>query len=1444
VAVIAMLVVAGAAIQGAGPARRMVESATLPIDKNVLKRLGAISDYLSDKRYAEAIEVLQEIAQSDGRLLVEAQAGTPSTSAAYVNVATRCNILLSQLPPEGLAIYRRKVDAQARRWLDQWNQSRDEADLLRIVRGAYLSSVGDEALWALGEAAWDRGDYSTARLYWTQLIPLGSDLSAAELPTILRYPDADQNRDAVLARLVLCSLMEGDRPRAAAELDRFRQLAPDAEGTLAGRQGRLTELVQQLLDESIAWELTQAEDAIPTFALNPQRGGILPDRLELGASKWSHPLPPGRVTAPDPPNALLDRGPLSYHPVTYGDLVFVNNARSIWAWNLLTGEPAWPTERGTAEIYPPAPDSATGIPHSPCVGVPHFTMTVADGRLYARMGSVVTNPAEGPSETELSDSDLICLDLETGQGKLVWKRSAQELFPDAPRPWRFEGSPLVMNGRAYVALSRRRPGLEFSVACLDAATGGLLWMRDAGTSRGFVEDHQNRVSHLLLTAGGGKLYLATDAGAILALSARDGRLEWAVTYESLTPSRNLNFSNHLQQGLLPPLFHEGLLFVAPNDCSRLFCIEADSGRVRWQLRHPDPDRWRHLLGVVPGGTQGRLIVSGRALWSIDIETHEVVYGRPNGPRNLASVEQGYGRGVLVDNVILFPVREAIQVVDAATGMRIEEKSLQFGPAPETGGNLVACRGMLLIAQPERLVAYCEYSVLKKRLEQELSERLRSREDPSRNASPGDWPRLASLYWQLSDLEYAEGNLGAAIQVLRDGLQRGTALGAESSGRFPTRIVELLRQASRLARADGNTTLAIEQLQQARAYAQREADHIAVLLDLADAEASRGRAEEALATWQEILDQPELRTLPVRDSTAGEVATSLISQVIQSQGRSTYTRIEQRAEQAIQAAGNRESDLRQVLLQFPHSTAVLQAWCRLAESARDAGNPHQALEIYSRLRGREDSTVLPDEVLVSQARTLESAAYWRSAAKLWKQLAMHDATAELALKHLQHLEPLTTPPERDVGFLELAWHVPLAGERVAAARATRVPAVLAPEGTPPSGALACRLARRPEPDSGIWQCVDRASGQIRWSRSFPRPPQWCGYAESHLLIATATQLHAVTLESGGDLWTITWPDTGPTDERQIVAEPLSHVISAREPARELPLRIALRGPWLLLFDVQSGLTALQTSTGQQAWNFTPSRGRLQWNWGCQEKIVALQTLEPAATWLISLEARQRSSEREGAADPWLGPPHLSDETTVLMMADRHVECRSTLTGWIQWTYQGGMSFVYTDPVLWSAGDHLLLTVDGTTLCRINRTNGRADWSAGIAVRPLSDPRNQVISTDQAAFAASQGLLRRISLSNGSCDWERYLGSVAEQWRVSSDGRTLAAWPVDRGENPSRDSVVLCDVRTGRLIQRIPVPAESSITDVTWDEHGCLITGADRLAAYHTRSDAAVVATGNP
>ncbi|HTN04099.1 MAG TPA: hypothetical protein VL132_19570, partial [Planctomycetaceae bacterium] len=160
------------------PVRRPFrEAATVPADTTVAKSLGQVEEFAAAGRWQDALEILQQLTETHSAALTQIRAGEAGGTAWYANVATRANILLARLPAVARADYRARLDPLAREWFAEWEVTRREAALQRILRTAFLSSYGDDALWALGEAAWDRGEFATARRLWTQLVPLPAEVT-------------------------------------------------------------------------------------------------------------------------------------------------------------------------------------------------------------------------------------------------------------------------------------------------------------------------------------------------------------------------------------------------------------------------------------------------------------------------------------------------------------------------------------------------------------------------------------------------------------------------------------------------------------------------------------------------------------------------------------------------------------------------------------------------------------------------------------------------------------------------------------------------------------------------------------------------------------------------------------------------------------------------------------------------------------------------------------------------------------------------------------------------------------------------------------------------------------------------------------------------------------------------------------------------------------------
>ncbi|HEY0984260.1 outer membrane protein assembly factor BamB family protein [Schlesneria sp.] len=1253
------------------PHRSFRENASLPFDSQLLKRFETVNDLLADERWTEAIAILQEIAQSENKGLVRLQPGVAGGVATYLNVSSRCNVLLSRIPEAGRQSYRSKFDPQAKRWYENWQRTRDAGELQRIVHQFFMSSYGDDALLALGEAAWDRGEFSAARSWWEQLVPLPEKVDPLNYPSVLRYPDADLDQPTILARIVMCSILEQDLYRATEELRQFTERYPTSEGWLAGERVILANRLKNLLEESQTWVPNSKTGTVETFAMTPTRSWNSPETVDVGSLRWLRPLKPNLLRRPVDPFPFQFE-PLSYFPVVYENTVLVNDSDSIRAWNLLTGEPAWRSSGDDpAVIYPSVPDEQNEIPDRVSVGIPYYTMTISAGRLYARMGSPVNCPSNQQSR-ELT-SDLVCLDL-TQEGKLVWKIASRELF--AEEGWRFEGSPVVVGGRAYFAVCRRHPQLELMVVCLDSSSGRLLWRTPVGGFRSSVDESANRVSHLLLTAGGGRLFLSTDVGAIIALNDQDGRLEWAVTYESRTNDSAIVLSDPSRKGLLPPMFHRGLLFVAPNDADFAYCIQADSGQILWKFhyltsspnqiselerreletRQRRENQWHHILGVAEGGAAGRLIVSGTSLWAIDINEGTRVW-TTSSPR-----VTGTGRGLLTSDQILVPGRDSIDFVSQKTGDLVRRVPLRTPDSAQLGGNLTLANGILLVAQSNRLSAYCEYSILRQRIERELTQQ----------------PDNTSIQLQLAEIEAAEGSIEQAATEYGAILTRGN----RSDPNVPLarrKLTQLLQSAGQAAFDKSDLASARDYWSRAKEVAEDITDRIQLRFDLARVEEALGDIEAALTSLQSLLNDEMLAEHPREFRTAGQDAIDRMAALIDVHGRVPYREIEAEAVRKLEELKDspRTAEIQWLIQSYPHAEVTLEARRLLAQIHQDAGEISQAYALLNEFR--RDAT--DDQTLAQSTVAMIDLV---DAGKL--------ETAESRLrKSLSHLDPSITITSRgktsslgeflsakkrasdSLGqlpfFLERNWSRPVTTETK----------VVVPQDVPPSPEFASILLceqRRKTRNDWVWRCLDSRTGKVRWEEHAPHAAVMACWTNTHLLIGTPYGWEARVPETGRRIWNETsFIQSTP----YILGESLDVSTSGKFPAQ---------------FDVDRGLRIIDPDDGQLVATLKPP-GRLhafhnigsvivparanpdaspnndgagprdgegQTSLTPQRSLaVIMETTKPTRTWLAtapSPDERWEVSQIPVAGEPWQSTPVSMRGRIMGINQQFHLVCQKT------------------------------------------------------------------------------------------------------------------------------------------------------------------------------------------
>ncbi|MCO6456136.1 MAG: PQQ-binding-like beta-propeller repeat protein [Pirellulaceae bacterium] len=726
-------------------------------------QLEQAKEFVAKRQWDEAIESLRRVMENDGDRVI---ALPPPVEPArhdfqrYVTLRQLGQILLtgfSRTAPEALELYRQRVDPLALRWYQEAVAARDQERLERLVDQFFTSSHGDDALLALGELALEQGNYLLARESWERISPQlrspalpdpaaavrgdgpvwlpgrplwqswrGLDLAAHwdELSAALRaatvsdswlvYPDTGLKLADVRARLVLVSLLEGSRQRAAWELDLFGRLHPEEQGTLGGRSGLYRELLAELFADSANWPVPWSREADwPTFGGNGARRGRAPDTVDVRQRPlWQVELPvlaAGSEHLGELRQRVAEdaRGLLSYHPVVRGGSVYVATGPRVDdldAFDLRTGDRLW---RGLPNLPPPPQAGRTRLAPGGIfpgiarperfVGVPRYTLTSHGNWLLTRIGSEITGPGGQTDLLRSERSAVAAVDVEA-ERKLLFKLDLEG--PEWSGDWGFEGTPLADSGHLYAALRRRDDvRAQLHLACFDARNQRLRWRKLVAAAETIGHGQWNERSHTLLSMQSGMLFVNTNLGVIASLRADNGQVRWITRYRraAFHPQDSSSEDRHFFRDLTPCVLYHNLVLAAPADCDRIFGLDAATGQLIWATAPGQATDVVHLLGV----GAGNLLASGDQLYWIQAETGRFLGRFPDAGRDAV---RGYGRGQLAGDQVYWPTREALYVLDQA-GPRQTRQPIPLAEMGVSGGNVVVAGGVLLVAGADHLTAF-------------------------------------------------------------------------------------------------------------------------------------------------------------------------------------------------------------------------------------------------------------------------------------------------------------------------------------------------------------------------------------------------------------------------------------------------------------------------------------------------------------------------------------------------------------------------------------------------------------------------------------------------------------------------------------------------------------------------------------------------------------------
>ena len=639
---------------GDRPGRKGSFSATRHLAQAV--RLEQAGDAPSALRlYLEALE-----RWPDELVRVPSEGATGFAEVRLLGVARivreKAHALWSALPPEVQA----EVGAAADRALAEATSLGGPEALPGLLRLHPLAPSTAEVLSGWAGVLMERGELARA---------------AAALSRLLgdyRLPPAREAQAA--ARLAFCArLLDDDRLRVEARRH-LSQLPPGTTITWAGQDASPADV--------LAWLSAEEGPAQPSV---PRLNG-LPDRPVT--VRLLPDIPGQQLLNPRWPTP---RTPVPWRPVLADGVLYTYDQQAARALTL-DGKLLWRSR--------PYPRPVRAVKGRNFKGLAAYLTVVDDRRLYA-----VQLAAD--RSFLATRTALFAYDRATGQ--VLWSTENEPALShyDVASP------PLVAFDRLYVVAHSRQVLSDQLLVTLDPETGRVLSTALLASLNGNVKvfrepryTYEYDAVSLVPppVADTRHLYVATQTGAVVALCALSGEVDWVLEYPrtSLVSTDDTFIINYICRGLSPPVVTGDLLLVVPRDSGDLLAIDRASGELRWRR---DDYEFSELWGVAAAG-QDRVVVAGDVpggVLACSAETGEVRwYWRP--PAGEKS-----GRGLVADGRVLVPTGEALYELSLSHGRVLTVKPLGV-PCREVtalawaaGGLTAAWEGGLLL-WPAQLTA--------------------------------------------------------------------------------------------------------------------------------------------------------------------------------------------------------------------------------------------------------------------------------------------------------------------------------------------------------------------------------------------------------------------------------------------------------------------------------------------------------------------------------------------------------------------------------------------------------------------------------------------------------------------------------------------------------------------------------------------------------------------
>jgi outer membrane protein assembly factor BamB len=730
--------------QAAQAQRRRPDAGMIPLvnaDEELGNFLNKAKEFIEKQDYSQAIDILQALLGRSDQCFVPTD-----DPHRFVSLASRVVEVIGDMPPDGLALYRRLYDAQAAQLLKNAAVSMDLQALRELTGRYFYTSSGPAAMNLLAGVLFDRGQFAQAGRCWRELYDHGGEAYAA---------------GGVLARVAVCFHFAGEDDQARKVLDLLTQKHSGEEAMLGGRRQNALEFAKAMLQEPaphLGRPLGPPVGGWLSQAGSPDSAAVMTPCYPVLSARWTTPeekpesnpnikilagryeffvndresgnrpvgpkfvIKEGQLTAVPPqgaqarmPNGQPISKPLTVppmiHPLIVGGAVLYRGGEGIIAHDLLTGEKIWDTTNRfplyRQDRMPPNP----GYPYGGYQVLPDDeglqTLTAGDGRVYGvgnflPLASARYIMATGSGERTPAQTSVLAAFSLQRQGALDWSSNVGEDRPDIMKSGKFLCAPTFQAGRLYTLVEFSQ---SFYLLCLSAENGQLIWKSVVGQSPVLNSGYYGNMSPAMRgsppAVGEGKVVVTTNAGIVAAFEAESGLACWAYQYDSGMARSGEYYQPAQLQPPNPVIIAGGRVIALPSDSPKLIALKLEGGQREWEL----PRDGQNYLSYID---EQRVLLSSPSLRVVNMAGNTVWSGTTNDLT---------GRPAVTLDSIMASGKGQLVVVSLRDNYALTTTGL--GDSQSLLGNLVCYDGKLVSANAAGVSAYFTYEEARAQLSQRL-----------------------------------------------------------------------------------------------------------------------------------------------------------------------------------------------------------------------------------------------------------------------------------------------------------------------------------------------------------------------------------------------------------------------------------------------------------------------------------------------------------------------------------------------------------------------------------------------------------------------------------------------------------------------------------------------------------------------------------------------------